>query len=130
MCSVSCVMVSGDVLRDSKENPLFFLIIWANKVKVVQSKFKKCQGLILATVWWHSIKLKVTEGRARRQCGVHLYFKLRTSQNTRGYLKVIFEPYMVKMGCSFVTFAQSQQKKRCPPAISSLDHHNKKRGTK
>ena len=46
-----------------------------------------------------------------------LYFKHRRIQKTGGHLKVIFEPYMVKMGCFWSFFAQSQQKKRCLPAI-------------
>ena len=35
------------------------------------------------------------------------------------HLKVIFVPYMVQMGCFLGFFAQSQQKKRYLPAISS-----------
>ena len=35
---------------------------------------------------------------------------LRTSQKPGGHLKVIFEPYMVKMGCFWSFFAQSQKK--------------------
>ena len=42
-------------------------------------------------------------------------YTLNLEQKTGGHLKVIFEPYMVK----WAVFGQSQQKKMCPPAISS-----------
>ena len=50
---------------------------------------------------------------------VCLLFKLKASQKVGGHLKVIFMPYMVKMGCFLWFFAQSQQKIRCPAGISS-----------
>ena len=46
-------------------------------------------------------------------------FKFRASQKVGGYLKVIFLPHMVKFGCFWSFFAQSQQKKRCPCTIPS-----------
>ena len=42
VCSVSCVVASGDVMIDSGQKPLFLLTIWKNKVKGVQSTVKKC----------------------------------------------------------------------------------------